>query len=114
MKKFNVKVNGNNYEVEVEEIGAAAAPVAAPAAPVAAAPAAPAAGAGDVVCPMPCTIVDIRVKPGDTVKKGDVLAVFEAMKMENEIMADRDGTVVAVYLHKGDSAESGQALMALN
>ncbi len=119
MKKFNVTVNGNAYEVEVEEIGAAApaaapAPVAAPAAPVAA-PAAPAAaGAADITCPMPGTIVDIKVKVGDAVKAGDVLVVFEAMKMENEIQAAADGTVAAVYVNKGDSVESGQALLAVN
>lgn len=120
MKKFEIKVNGNAYEVEVEEIGAAAAaapvaaPAAAPAAP-AAAPAAPAAaGANDVLCPMPGTIVDIKVQVGSAVKKGDVLVVFEAMKMENEIMAATDGTVAAVYVNKGDSVESGKVLLSLN
>ena len=119
MKKFNVTVNGNAYEVEVEEIGAAApavAPVAVPApAAVPAAPAAPAAaGAADVTCPMPGTIIDIKVKVGDAVKEGDVLVIFEAMKMENEIMAAADGTVAAVYVNKGDSVESGQVLLAMN
>ena len=124
MKKFHVSVNGNAYEVEVEEVGAAAAPAAAPAAPAAApapaavpaaAPAAPAAaGANDVLCPMPGTIVDVKVKAGDSVKRGDVLVVFEAMKMENEIMAATDGTVAAVYVNKGDSVESGKVLLSLN
>lgn len=117
MKKFEIKVNGNAYEVEVEEIGAAAAaaPVAAPATAPAAAPAAPAAaGANDVLCPMPGTIVDIKVQVGSAVKKGDVLVVFEAMKMENEIMAATDGTVAAVYVNKGDSVESGKVLLSLN
>ena len=118
MKKFNVTVNGNAYEVEVEEIGAAAAPAAVPAA--AAAPAAPAAApvaqaeGVQVACPMPGTIVDVKVQAGDHVTKGQVLVVFEAMKMENEIMADRDGTVVAVYANKGDSVESGKVLLTLN
>ncbi len=120
MKKFQITVNGNAYDVEVEEIGAAAAPVAAPvAAPAAAAPAAApvapvAAGANDVLCPMPGTIVDIKVQVGSVVKKGDVLVVFEAMKMENEIMAATDGTVAAVYVNKGDSVESGKVLLSLN
>ena len=113
MKKFSIKVNGNAYEVEVEEIGAAA-PVAAPAPSAPAAPAAPAAGANDVLCPMPGTIVDIKVQPGAAVKKGDVLVVFEAMKMENEIMAVADGTVAAVYVNKGESVESGKVLLSMN
>ena len=108
MKKFNVTVNGNAYEVEVEEIGAAAAPAAAPAAPVAQ------AEGVQVACPMPGTIVDVKVQAGDHVTKGQVLVVFEAMKMENEIMADRDGTVAAVYANKGDSVESGKVLLTLN
>ena len=121
MKKFNVTVNGNAYEVDVEEIGAAA-PVAAPVpavAPVEAAPApaaapAPISGGKDVLCPMPGTIVDIKVAAGAAVKKGDVLVVFEAMKMENEIMADTDGTVAGVYVNKGDSVDSGKVLLTLN
>ena len=123
MKKFNVTVNGNAYEVEVEEIGAAApaaAPVAAPTAPVEAVPAAPAAapapvaGGQDILCPMPGTIVDVKVAAGSAVKKGDILVVFEAMKMENEIRADTDGTVAAVFVYKGDSVDSGKVLLTLN
>ena len=122
MKKFNVTVNGNAYEVEVEEIGAAAAPAAAPAPVAAPAPAAAptpaaapaAAGAADVTCPMPGTIVDVKVKAGDAVKAGDVLVIFEAMKMENEIQAAAVGSVAAVYVNKGDSVESGQVLLAMN
>lgn len=113
MKKFQVTVNGNAYEVAVEEVGATAPAVSpAPAAP-AAAPA-PTAGAKDVVCPMPGTIVDIPVKVGDAVKQGQVLVVFEAMKMENEIMAAADGTVAAIYVNKGESVESGKVLLSVN
>lgn len=120
MKKFQITVNGNAYDVEVEEVGAAAA---APAAPAAAAPAAPAAvaapaaapGAGYAVkCPMPGTIVDVKVQAGATVKSGDVLVVFEAMKMENEVMADRDGVVSAVCVNKGDNVESDTVLLTIN
>ena len=107
IKKFNVKVNGNSYEVEVEEIKDGVQPVApavqrpaaapAPAAPVAAAPkAAPAvavAGAGTVSAPMPGTVLDIMVKEGDVVKSGQVCVILEAMKMENELPAPCDGTV---------------------
>ena len=104
IKKFNVKVNGNSYEVEVEEIKDGVQPVApavqrpaaapAPAAPVAAAPkAAPAvavAGAGTVSAPMPGTVLDIMVKEGDVVKSGQVCVILEAMKMENELPAPCD------------------------
>ena len=114
MKKFHITVNGNAYEVDVEEIGAAA-PAAAPAAPVAA-PAAPAAPAGGTVitCPMPGTIIDIKVAAGDAVAEGQILVVFEAMKMENEIVAPCAGTVASINVNKGDSVDSGSVLMSLN
>ena len=116
MKKFHITVNGNAYEVEVEEIGGAAAPAApaAPAAaPVAAAPAAPAGGM-TITCPMPGTIVDIKVAAGDAVAEGQVLVVFEAMKMENEIVVPCAGTVAAVNVTKGESVDSGKVLLSLN
>ncbi len=114
MKQFRITVNGTAYEVDVEEIGAAAAPAAgAPAAPAAPA-AAPAAGATVITCPMPGTIVDIKVSAGDAVAEGQVLVVFEAMKMENEIVAPCAGTVAAIQVAKGDSVESGSVLMSLN
>ena len=117
MKKFHITVNGNAYEVDVEEIGAAA-PVAAPATPVAAAPAAPVAAApagGTVItCPMPGTIIDIKVAAGQAVAEGQLLVVFEAMKMENEIVAPCAGTVAAINVNKGDSVETGSVLLSLN
>ena len=110
-KIFN-KVNGNQYEVEVEEIkgGTVAsqptvtvsspAPAPAPApAPKAAAPkksTGGSAGSVKVDAPMPGTILAVNVKPGDSVKKGQVLVILEAMKMENEILAPQDGTVASV------------------
>ena len=109
MKKFNITVNGNAYEVEVEEIGAAA-PAAPAAAPVAAAP----AGATVITCPMPGTIIDIKVAAGQAVAEGQVLVIFEAMKMENEIVAPCAGTVAAINVNKGDSVDSGSVLMSLN
>ena len=127
MRKFNVNVNGTLYEVEVEEIqaGAAAAPARKPipaaapkaAAPKAAAPkAAPArpaaapAGAETVKAPMPGNILAVNVTAGQAVKKGDVLMVLEAMKMENEIMAPAAGTVSGVAVQKGSAVATGAVL----
>ena len=115
MRKFNVVVNGTAYEVEVEEVaaGASAAPVAAPAAaPKAAAPA-PVAGGTPVKAPMPGTILDVKVKVGDTVKAGTVLCVLEAMKMENEIPAPKDGKVAKVVVTKGATVGAGDTLVVL-
>lgn len=111
MKKFHITVNGNAYEVEVEEIGASSAPAAA--APAAAAPAAPAGGTV-ITCPMPGTIIDIKVAAGQAVTEGQVLVIFEAMKMENEIVAPCAGTVASININKGDSVNSGSVLMSLN
>ena len=134
MKKYNITVNGNTYEVIVEEAGSvasapvfsapAAAPVAAPVAtPSAAAPAAapapkvaPAgsAGANSVTAPMPGTILDVKVSVGQAVKKGDVICVLEAMKMENDIPAPCDGVVASVNVQKGASVAANELLASLN
>lgn len=111
MKKYRVNVNGTAFEVEIEEMtGAPAAPAVA-----AAAPAAPAAPAGDekITAPMPGTILAVNVTSGSAVKKGDVLMILEAMKMENEIMCPRDGVVASVNTSKGASVESGTLLCVL-
>ncbi len=124
MRKFQVTVNGVGYEVEVEELeggAAAAAPVraAAPAAPKAApaakkpAPAAVAAGGEAVKAPMPGTILDVKVAVGDTVKAGQAVCVLEAMKMENEIPASKDGKVLQVLVQKGASVEVGTPLVTI-
>ena len=112
MKKFHITVNGTAYEVDVEEIGAAAPAAAAPAA--ASAPVT-APGEGTVItCPMPGTIIDIKVAAGQAVAEGQVLVIFEAMKMENEIVAPFAGTITSVHANKGDSVDSGKVLMILN
>ena len=119
MRKFIVNVNGNSYEVEVEEVGGvsapAVAPVAAPvAAPTAAPKAAPApAGGTPVKAPMPGNVLDIKVSNGQSVKQGDVLVILEAMKMENEISAPQDGTVTVVA-SKGATVNTGDVLVTLS
>lgn len=118
MRKFMINVNGTSYEVEVEEIGGAAASAPVAAAPAAAPKAAPApaaapAGGTKVNAPMPGTIADVKVAVGDTVTKGQVLVLLEAMKMENEIMAPADGKVTAILANKGASVNTGDALVVL-
>ncbi len=126
MKKFNITVNGKTYEVEVEEVGGAPSPAAAPKAAPAAAPApapkaAPAApkasgsmGAQKVVAPMPGTIVSVKVNVGDKVEKGTLVAVLEAMKMENEIFAGVDGVVASVNVSAGDSVNAQDVIVSVN
>jgi len=114
MKKYRVTVNGTAYEIELEELtGAApaapAAPAAAPAAPVSAAP----ANGEKITAPMPGTILSVNVSEGAAVKKGDVLMVLEAMKMENEIMCPCDGKVASVNTSKGASVETGALLCVI-
>ena len=111
MKKYRVTVNGTVYEIELEELtGAAPSAPAAPAAPaVAAAP----AGGEQVTSPMPGTILAVNVAVGDTVKRGQVLMILEAMKMENEIMCPCDGKIASVNTSKGSSVESGTLLCVI-
>lgn len=114
MKKYRVNVNGTNYEVCVEEISADEATKTAAPAPAAAAPAAPAPAGGEKIsAPMPGNILSVNVKDGDTVKKGDILMILEAMKMENEILAPVDGTVAAVSVTKGQTVETGALLCVI-
>lgn len=122
MKNYTITVNGVAYEVTVEEgtTGAAtapaaapkAAPKAAPAAPKAAAPAA-AAGAVKVNAPMPGKVLSVKANAGQAVKKGEVILILEAMKMENEIVAPQDGTVASTVA-AGTTVEAGDVLATLN
>ena len=126
MKNYRITVNGTSYDVSVEELSGGAAPVAAPvaAAPVAApapaaAPAAPAPAAGGagsvkVSSPMPGKILAVKANVGDSVKRGQVILILEAMKMENEVVAPEDGTIASIDVTVGASVESGDTLATLN
>ena len=123
MKNYTITVNGNVYEVTVEEgasTGAAPAPrAAAPVAPKAA-PAAPKAapagtqGSVTVAAPMPGKILGVKASVGQAVKKGEVMLILEAMKMEDEIVAPSDGTVASINVSVGDAVEAGATLATLN
>lgn len=121
--KADVTVNGVNYDVELENAVAPvqqAAPVqTAPVAPVAAAPqapsaaSAPATGGKVITSPLPGVIISVDVKEGSVVKRGQKVAVIEAMKMENDILADADGTVTAVHVSKGDTVAEDAKIVTI-
>ncbi len=122
MKRFNITVNGKAYDVAVEEIDSASAPAAMPSSAPASAPSAavqadspaPSAGEGEKVsAPMPGTVLDVKVSSGDSVSKGQVIMVLEAMKMENDIVAPCDGKVTSVLAKKGDTVNSGDTLATI-
>ncbi|MCF0153338.1 MAG: biotin/lipoyl-binding protein [Megasphaera sp.] len=133
MKKFKVTVNGKAYEVEVEEMGGApvAAPAPAPAAPApapapASAPAAAQAatpapavggpipeGAITVKAPMPGKISALKAEAGKAVKRGDIILVLEAMKMQNDITATADGTLHEIRVNPGDNVKTGDVLAVI-
>ena len=135
MKKFQITVNGKAYEVEVEELGGAAAPVSAPraaapalapapraaapaptpatSAPKATAAAAPAAGAEVITSPMPGKIMSIKVTAGQAVKEGDLILTLEAMKMENEIFCGVSGTVKEIRVNEGAAVNPGDVLVVI-
>ena len=121
MKKYNITVNGTTYEVIVEEAGSVSH------APVYSAPSntgsttvkesAPQSGtfgSNKVIAPMPGTILDVKVSVGQAVKKGDVICVLEAMKMENDIPAPCDGVVTSVNVQKGVTVASNDIIASLN
>lgn len=142
MKTFKVTVDGQIYTVNVEEIKTDSSPViaekvadspvekpdpviqtqtTAAAAPSAAKPKAePSApkqaqgGSMSIKAPMPGSVLEVKVKEGDTVKEGDVLLVLEAMKMENELTASQAGTVTQIFIKKGDTVNSGDPLITLS
>ena len=105
LRKFKIKVDGQEYQVEMEEIGAVA-----PAAPVAATP----AGADAKPSPMPGNILRILVNVGDTVTENQPLMILEAMKMENEIVAAKAGVVAGIHVKEGQVVNPGDALITIN
>lgn len=125
MKNYTITVNGTVYDVSVEEKTGAAAPVApAPAAPAPAAPApapsapAPAAGGSagsvQVTAPMPGKILSVKASVGAEVKKGDVVLLLEAMKMENEVVAPQDGKIASINVNSGDMVGAGDVLATMD
>lgn len=122
MKKYSVKVNGVDYDVEIEEIRSRTTErvhhtvqyrpqaVTHHETESAAVAHAPQSGAGTITAPMPGTIVGIKVNVGDTVKRGQTLLVLEAMKMENEISSPQDGTVSAIHCSQGTYVSTGTPL----
>ena len=127
-KMLTVNVNGADYQVELENapvvaaqaagtsaVASAQKTAAAEAAPAAAAPkAAATAGAGVTIkSPLPGIIISIDVKEGQAVKRGQKVAVIEAMKMENDILAEADGTVTAIFARKGDSVLEGAEIVTI-
>ena len=119
-KNADVTVNGVNYQVELEnEVSpaVAAAPVAASpaaqAAPAAAAAPKPAGAGKKIESPLPGVIISVDVKEGQAVKRGQKVAVIEAMKMENEILADVDGTITAIHVKQGDSVLEGADIVTI-
>ena len=124
MKSYTITVNGNVYDVTVEENGNVSAPAAAPrkaAAPVKAAASAPAkaastgsAGSVKIEAGAAGKVFKVEKKVGDAVKKGDAVIILEAMKMEIPVVAPQDGTVASIDVAVGDAVESGQLLATLN
>lgn len=117
MKKYVIKLNDKVYEVEMEEVTAetsAAITESRQSAPAQANNAAPVSGGQKIEAPMPGNIVNVAVKVGDSVKKGQVLVVLEAMKMENEIVSPVDGKITAVGVSKGDTVNPGDLLVQIS
>ena len=112
MKVYKVKVNGKVYEVEVESVTESNATITTPSkAPVTEVVS---NGAGtDLKAPMAGTILDVKVKVGDSVNVGDVICILEAMKLENEVVADTAGVIRSIAVSKGDSVQNGQLLVVI-
>ena len=114
MKIYKVKVNGKVYEVELESVSENNTTISAPAAAPATTASAPVSnGAATILAPIAGKVIDIKVKVGDFVKKGQVVAIIEAMKLENEIPASAEGKVVEVKVSKGSAVNNKDVLIVL-
>ena len=113
MKKYRVNVNGTDYEIAIELITESEAQASSPvkAAPISLAPAS--SDGEKITSPMPGNILSINVAVGDVVKRGQILMILEAMKMENEIMSPVDGTIVSLHTTQGATVESGVLLCVI-
>lgn len=110
MKKYKVNVNGTNYEIVLEVINENEISMPTPTATTSTAKPPSSSSSEQILSPMPGNILSVNVSAGSIVKKGDVLMILEAMKMENEIMAPRDAKVTSVAITKGTHVESGTLL----
>ena len=114
MKNYTITINGNVYSVTVEEgNGAGVKQAAAPAATPVARPASAGAGSVKITAPMGGKILSIKAPAGTAVKKGQAILTFEAMKMENEVVAPQDGVVASIECSVNDKVESGAVLATL-
>lgn len=115
MKVYKVKVNGKIYEVELESVTENSANIQTPVATEAKATPTPVVSGGtyELNAPMAGTILDIKVKVGQTVQSGDVICILEAMKLENEVVADKGGVVQSINVSKGETVENGKLLVVI-
>lgn len=113
MKKYIVKLNGKEYEVEIEEAQAGAVPQANEP-HESSLPPQISDGGEVIIAPLPGVVLDMKVSSGDSVMKGQVLAILEAMKLENEIVAPIDGVVSIISVSKGQTVQTGDAMMQIS
>lgn len=113
MKKYHVNVNGNDYEVAIELISESEAKATTSQKAIESLPTTSSLGGEKITSPMPGNILNINVAAGDVVKKGQILMILEALKMENEIMSPIDGTIVSIHTTKGATVESGTLLCVI-
>ena len=110
MKKYHVTVNGNDYEIAIELINEVEAKTVGSQKAADPVPVTPPTSGEKITSPMPGNILNVNVSAGDQVKKGQILMILEALKMENEILSPIDGTIVSIHTTKGATVDSGTLL----